>query len=152
MKQIKRWTIRDGKVVQIDDNKFKEESLSIAAPCKNDAEEEFLRMARNVLFFKPQIHFKNNAFLHIYHDGHEYCADSGLLESYLYPFSKERFSTLKEVFESKMFLYYASDEYQQERKRQEGEAKKLLEMMPVETESDKEMRLLIESQIPQTVK
>jgi hypothetical protein len=108
--QPRRWTLKDGKVVEI--SQYEVAPLSIRAPYKQAAEVAFIRMARNVLFIKPRLILKNGAFLFVYHDGEKFCAESGPEDMAESPPSCNRYETLKEAQEDGDFKVYSSDQYQ----------------------------------------
>lgn len=103
----KRWTIKpDGRVDDIPQSS--DEPLSIRAGWKTEAETTFLRMARNVLFFKPQLHIRGGAFLLIYHDGNCFCADSGPLDTSMAPIFQNKHPTLAAAVEDADFKLCAT--------------------------------------------
>jgi hypothetical protein len=108
--QPRRWTLQGGKVVEITQYAFA--ALSLRAHYLWEAQEAFLAMARNVLFNKPQIVIRNGAFLHIYHDGEKYCAESGPLDMCDFPPSCNRYDSREQALADPNFRDYATDEYQ----------------------------------------
>lgn len=108
--QIKRWTIKPVGIVD-DVSLYANEPLSIRADSKWQAEMTFLRMARNVLHVKPQLLVKNGAFVFVYHDGVDYCAEAGTLDDTVNTVVMP-YDTMAEALKDPSFEYFASEEYQ----------------------------------------
>ena len=85
--------------------------MSIRAYYKVDAEEEFLKRARAIMHFKPQLFVSGGAFLFVYSDGAGFCVESGPIGTERTPPAFNVYPTLGAAMKDPAFRYYQSEGY-----------------------------------------
>lgn len=109
-KKDKRFTINEhGRVVECGGSAG--EALSIKASFHSDAECSFLKMARNVLFFKPRALISGNVFQLIYHDGLKYCVDTSFVDKPNEIVYHQKYDKFEEALNNNALKFYTSEEF-----------------------------------------